>query len=281
MADSAIVPHRLTLGRLSRWGGFVVLAGSLAFVGERLWRLDWSALQPHASWFLAGALVAALVLFAAADHALARAWAATADPERNLSGREVLRIYGHGVLMKYLPGSVFQYVSRHIGGVKAGLAHMRLARSTMVEVGLHLVSSLIVAAACLFFDRSPLAMALAAAVLIGGCLMARRPLLTALALQIVAFGAFALAAALIGAAILPAGTSLAHFSALFLLAWLAGFVVPVAPGGLGVREAALLALVGTGLPAASILAATLALRVASIAGDLAYGSIALVRGRKS
>lgn len=276
MADPVTGPRQLFFRRLGQWGGFVVLAGSLAFIGERLWRLDWPALQPHASWSLAGALIAALALFAAADHALARAWAATVDPEGRLAEGEVLRIYGRGVLMKYLPGSVFQYVSRHVGGRKAGLAHMRLARSSMVEVGLHLVSSLTVAGLCLVFERSPAAAVLAAAVLIGGCLTARRPVSISLALQIVAFGAFALAAALIGAAILPADSNLAHFSALFLLAWLAGFVVPVAPGGLGVREAALLALAGAGLPAASILAATLALRAASIAGDLAYGLVALM-----
>jgi uncharacterized membrane protein YbhN (UPF0104 family) len=103
--------------------------------------------------------------------------------------------------------------------------------------------------------------------------------LTALAFQIVAFGGFALAAALIGAAVLPAGTSLAHFAALFLLAWLAGFVVPVAPGGIGIREAALLALAGTGLPAAGLMAATLALRASSIAGDLGYGLVTLRRRR--
>lgn len=279
MADPAIAPTRLPLLRLTRWGGLVVLAGSLAFLGERLWQLDWPALQPHASWRLAGALFAALALFAIADHALARAWAVTVDPERKLSKRAVSRIYGHGVLMKYLPGSVFQYVSRHIGGKNAGLTHMRLARSTMVEVGLHIVSSLIVATSCLLFDRSPLTAAFAASFLICGCMMVRGPLLISLLLQIAAFGAFALAAALIGAAILPPDTSLARFAALFLLAWLAGFVVPVAPGGLGVREAALLALAGAGLPAASILAATLALRVASIAGDLTYGLTALVQGR--
>jgi uncharacterized membrane protein YbhN (UPF0104 family) len=280
MADPAILPPWLPLRALSRWGGFIILAGSLAFIGERLWRLDWSTLQPFASWPLAAALMVALLLFAAADHALARAWAAMADPERGLSNGEIMRIYGHGVLMKYLPGSIFQYVSRHMGGAKAGLAHMRLARSNIVEVGLHLVSSLVVATPCLLFDRAPLAAAaFAAAVPICACLSARRPLLIPFALQIAAFAAFALAAALIGAVILPPDTSLAHFSGLFLLAWLVGFVVPVAPGGLGVREAALLALAGASLPAESVLAATLALRVASIAGDVVYGFVALAQNR--
>src|SRR3546814_4571395 len=111
---------------------------------------------------------------------------------------------------------------------------MLLGQSIIVELWLHPVSSMSVAAACLTFERAPVVAVVAAVIVVGAALAARRPLLTALALQILAFGTFALAAALIGAAVLPAGASLAHFAALFLLAWLAGFVVPVAPGGIGV-----------------------------------------------
>ncbi|MGH6632036.1 MAG: hypothetical protein ACREB0_01640, partial [Sphingopyxis sp.] len=236
-------------------------------------------LQPHASWGLAGAMVGAPLLFAVADRALARAWTAVVDPEHTQPPRNMARIYARGVLMKYLPGSIFQYVSRQVEGAKTGIEHKLLAKSVIVEVGLHLVSSMSVAAACLTFERAPVVAIVAAAIVVGASLAARRPLLTALAFQILAFGAFALAAALIGAAVLPAGASLAHFAALFLLAWLAGFVVPVAPGGIGIREAALLALAGAGLPAAGLMAATLALRASSIAGDLGYGLITLGRRR--
>lgn len=261
-----------------QWGGGLVLAASFAFIGDRLVRLDWSTLQPHASWGLAGALAGSATLFAAADHALERAWSIFADPEGTLPQRETGRIYGRGVLMKYLPGSVFQYASRQLGGAGAGLAHSRLARSSVTEVALHLVASMTVASGCLMIERSPVLLACGAVPLIGFCLLGRRPLLKALGLQLLAFSSFALAAALVGAAVLPAGTSLSHFAAVFLLAWLAGFVVPVAPGGLGVREAALLALAGGGVPAAAALAATLALRAASIAGDVVYGVSVLWRG---
>lgn len=262
-----------------KWGGGLVLAASFAFIGDRLVRLDWTALQPHVSWGLVGALAGSAALFAAADHALERAWRVFADPDGALSQRETGRIYGRGVLMKYLPGSVFQYASRQLGGAGAGLAHGRLARSSVTEVALHLVSSMTVASGCLFIERSPVLLACGAVPLIGFCLLGRRPLLKALGLQLLAFSGFALAAALVGAVVLPAGASLSHFAALFLLAWLAGFVVPVAPGGLGVREAALLALAGGGLPAAAALAATLALRAASIAGDVLYGLVTMWRGR--
>lgn len=277
MADTLSVPRGPAFDRLLRWGGAAALAGSLIFIGDRLWRLDWSTLQPHMSAGLVGGVAAGTLLFAAADRALAHGWTALADPERAFPPSDMRRIYARGVLLKYLPGSVFQYVSRQVEGSKTGIEHKRLAKSAVIEVGLHLVSSMSVAAACLASARSP-AIAIGAAVVVGGAsLAARRPLLTALAFQIMAFGAFAAAAALVGSAVLPAGASLTHFAALFLLAWLAGFVVPVAPGGIGVREAALLALAGGTLPAAGLMAATLALRASSIAGDLGYGLVTLAR----
>ena len=279
MAETALARRRPPIDRIGRWVGGTALAGSIVFIGERLWRLDWSTLQPHVSWGLAGAMIGAPLLFAAADRALARSWTAVVDPEHAQPPRDMARIYARGVLMKYLPGSIFQYVSRQVEGAKTGIEHKLLARSVVVEVGLHLVASMSVAAACLTFERAPVVAVVAAAIVVGASLAARRPLLTALAFQILAFGAFALAAALIGAAVLPTGASLAHFAALFLLAWLAGFVVPVAPGGIGVREAALLALAGAGLPAAGLMAATLALRASSIAGDLGYGLVTLGRSR--
>lgn len=279
MADTAFARRRPSFERIGRWVGGAALAGSIVFIGERLWRLDWSTLQPHASWGLAGAMIGAPLLFAAADRALAHAWTAVVDPEHAQPPRDMSRIYARGVLMKYLPGSIFQYVSRQVEGAKTGIEHKLLAKSVVVEVGLHLLSSMSVAAACLIFERLPVVAVASAAVVVGASLASRRPLLTALAFQILAFGAFALAAALIGAAVLPAGASLAHFAALFLLAWLAGFVVPVAPGGIGIREAALLALAGASLPAAGLMAATLALRASSIAGDLGYGLVTLGRRR--
>lgn len=277
MIDAVSAPARPAFDRLLRWGGGIALAGSLVFIGDRLWRLDWSTLQPHMSAGLVGGIAAGTVLFAAADRALAHAWAALADPERAVPHPELRRIYARGVLLKYLPGSIFQYVSRQAEGARKGLAHKRLAHSALVEIGLHLVSSMTAAAAFLVGAWSPPAAILGLGAVAGAALVARRPLMTALAFQILAFALFGLAAMLIGAAVLPAGSDLAHFAALFLLAWLAGFVVPVAPGGIGVREAALLALGGSVMPPAALMAATLALRGSSIGGDLIYGLTTLAR----
>ena len=271
MPEAGDVPGASILGKASRWAGGAVLVASVGFIGDRFWHLEWSSLQDHVSWPFAIGLAGACASFAAADHALARAWIATSDPIALVPRLGLVRAYARGVLMKYLPGSIFQYVSRHVGGRQVGLAHGQLVRSTVTEVGLHVAGSLTVAALCLLANRMPFIAGAGAVILIAGGMVTRRPLLTALALQIAAFGLFALAAVLVGGAVMPSGTELGQFAALFMLAWLAGFVIPVAPGGLGVREAAFLALAGNETPATSLLAAVLALRVASLAGDLTYG----------
>lgn len=265
--------HAAASGRAGRWGSGLILAGCVGFIGERLWRLEPAQLLEQASWPLGAAMLAAPVAFGLADVALARGWHVLADPAGTLDQRTASAIYGRGVLMKYLPGSVFQYVSRQLGGAGAGLEHKQLAKASVTEIGLHVVASMAIAAGCFAASVTPVAgLAVTAAVGVAA-FCARRPLVRGLALQLAAFGSFAVAAAMVGAAVLPIGASLAQFAAIFLLAWLAGFLIPVAPGGLGVREAALLAL-GAGIAAPSaLMAAVLVLRLGSILGDLGYGLI--------
>lgn len=62
--------------------------------------------------------------------------------------------------------------------------------------------------------------------------------------------------------------------AAYTFAWLVGFIVPLAPSGLGVREATMIALLAPVLGAAPATALTVGLRLANVAGDfLAIGSI--------
>ncbi|QZH75085.1 MAG: hypothetical protein JY451_00105 [Erythrobacter sp.] len=271
MAEEAAPPGQKRLRQAIRWAGGVLVAASLLFIARHLWLLNWTSLAQLASWRLFATTIASAALFLLANFLLARAWVRLADPGRQVEVAQLVPIYGRSVLLKYLPGSVFQYLGRHAEAADLGLSNTALARSHGLEIALHLVASLAVAAACLTFVGLPVAAASAAVVVVMACVAIARPLTTALLFQLVAFTAFATAAALIGLAVLPAGTNPAQFAALFLLAWMIGFLVPLAPGGLGVREAALLALAGASLPAANVLAALLVLRLASVAGDLTYG----------
>ncbi|MDP3551417.1 MAG: hypothetical protein Q8R81_13645 [Novosphingobium sp.] len=263
------------LGR--RIAGFALVGTCLGFMGHRVAQLGPGVLLEQASWPLAGAMVAAPLLFALSNRALSSAWHALADPSRMVGPAKMRAIYGRGVLAKYLPGSVFQYASRQIEGAAAGLDHRALAKSSLAEIALHLPSSLGAMGLALAFARWPFLSIFAVPAVVRLARSSATPLVRAGALQLCGFLCFAGAAAVIGAAVLPAGAPLGLFAGLFLLAWLAGFLVPIAPGGLGVREAAMLLLGGQTFPAASLLAAVLALRIASIAGDLLFGVLALTR----
>ncbi|HQS96611.1 MAG: hypothetical protein B7X90_06400 [Novosphingobium sp. 17-62-19] len=260
------------LGR--RIAGFALVGTCLGFMGHRVAQLGPGVLLEQASWPLAGAMVAAPVFFALSNRALSSAWHALADPSDTVAPANMRAIYGRGVLAKYLPGSVFQYASRQIEGAAAGLDHRTLAKSSLVEIALHLPSSLGAMGLALAFARWPLLGILAVPAVVRLARSPATPLMRAGALQLCGFLCFAAAAAVIGAALLPASAPLGLFAGLFLLAWLAGFLVPIAPGGLGVREAVMVALASSAFSTAPVLAGVLALRISSIVGDFVFSLFA-------
>ena len=78
--------------------------------------------------------------------------------------------------------------------------------------------------------------------------------------------------------------STAHIVALsfgaYALAWSVGFLIIFFPGGIGPREAALIAVLSPVMPAASALVVALASRIVMTIGDLAWAAAALAMGRR-
>lgn len=220
------------------------------------------------------------LLFAASDRLLCAAWGTLAKADGKVPSRKVEAVYGRGVLAKYLPGSIFQYASRQVEGATAGLSHGDLAKASLYEVGFHVPASITAAGLSLAIAQYPLLAGAIVPSLVWTVVRARGPFVRAAALQISAFACFAGAAAAIGMALLPVSGSLGLFAALFLMSWLAGFLVLIAPGGLGVREAALLALGGMEFPAAALLACVLALRISSTLGDCLFAAGAIIRDKR-
>ena len=60
----------------------------------------------------------------------------------------------------------------------------------------------------------------------------------------------------------------ALFVAVFSLSWIAGFIIPGAPGGLGVREFMILLMLGPGYGETPALSAALLLRIITAGGDV-------------
>lgn len=66
---------------------------------------------------------------------------------------------------------------------------------------------------------------------------------------------------------------------LYILAWLAGFIIPGVPGGIGIREAALLIIMGGIVDEGILLSATIAHRTLTVVGDTFAHCIALFYSR--
>ena len=229
--------------------------------------------------------------------------------EQPVRWTQVVSAYGRSSIAKYLPGNVFHYAGRQVLGHAMGWPHTAMAAATLLET----VLIIFVAALLAFFLRTPemaslsfpvpLPLVLGGALcVVGSCWAAlynvpRLPwlrrffdprlmrrlalsprLFVAMALYIVFFATFTLVLWAVLAEIEGGWPWPVLFKAsgALVLSWLVGTVTPGAPGGIGVREAALVILLGPTLGEAVALAVALLLRLVTTAGELLYFGASVV-----
>jgi uncharacterized membrane protein YbhN (UPF0104 family) len=218
--------------------------------------------------------------------------------------RDSVRIFLQSQLGKYLPGSVWHYAGR------VGLARARgvAARLTLTSIGIEVAASALAAGLVGLFVLPwalaiPLTLALGALTVLasrrpGGS--ARRllspalraagrvtrvpedelaPALRALpataALYVPVWVLYGIAFWLTGRALFPVGAGdLVFFTAAFALGWLAGMIAVFAPGGIGVREAVLVALLSPRIGPTEAMVVAGASRVVLTAADLLGAAVA-------
>jgi uncharacterized membrane protein YbhN (UPF0104 family) len=269
--------------RALHWGGSGLALAGVAFVAFRLhsyWgRLDPSKLSPSA-WLLIAALA---VGYGAANLLLALAWRhllGHLGAQATLMGS--VRIHGISQLAKYVPGNIFHLAGRQALGMASGLPGGALARSTVWELGLLAVAGTLFV--CLIF---PLALPgfpeLASALLLVGAVALVAGLLRKMAgsqpmraflwqttfLLISGAVFIALLVAVANGGGLPA-RRWPGIGGAYVVAWLVGLVTPGAPGGLGVREMALLVLLDGLVAETDLLMAVLVGRLLTVTGDLLF-----------
>ena len=270
------------LGIAKTVAAVAVAAAVLLFLAAAL-RRSWSELQPI---LLNGrallAVLALSVVYGFTFFILFGAWYYTL--RRSSAARVPFGIAAHiyclSNIAKYLPGSVMHFAGRQILGSRLGWSHLAIARATLLEigamaggvclvvlvVGISPAGGTIVEAALRQAGIAPDYWRTAVAVLAAVGLLALVPLsrlqaferlfgvplgaaVVVLLLHALYFAIYGIMAVLFvqqlplaAAAPDPVQVALA-----FLVAWLVGFAVPGAPGGLGVRESVLvLLLAGTG-----------------------------------
>jgi glycosyltransferase 2 family protein len=294
------MPAAPRMRRLLGWLGALIVALSLYYVGsslvgqfDELLALEWE--RRGITVTLAGTVAYTLSLVALAVSWTVIALGALPD------GRQLAiatRVYARSGIAKYLPGNVFHLVGRQLLGRALGVSQARLAVATAAEIALSLLSVWLVAAAVFAalpgpISRGPSVLALLLGVLAAIAFVSPKPLRrlvplaapalermvgdarglefgVALALNLAFFLCLALIAGSVFCALTGQAQQLMQVGAVYLCAWLAGYIVPGASGGLGVREAALLVLMDDAASQPAVLAFALAMRVQSTLGDLCF-----------
>lgn len=252
----------------------------------------------------APALVVATLLYCAIIPLSTVAWAMLMrDTGSEPRFGELLSIFLLTQLAKYVPGNIGQPVGRVALAAARGYPKGALAHTISIETVLATLAGLLVGLALLLSDRewstatqflSGERIAAMLAILLGllvaivwlmpkivekvwpgengvvRSLRSVRPMtLTACFLIYVAnylvigWGLQLVAHAVSGAAL----GDFAFYVGAFSLAWLAGFITPGAPAGLGVREAVLTAILGTMYSASVTITIVVLLRLTTIVGD--------------
>lgn len=233
--------------------------------------------------------------------------------QQTIPAAQCTRIYGTTQIAKYLPGNIFHFVGRHAAGVRAGLAHATLACSASLEmIGLLFAAGLLGLLAVLLLGPTFLAgLSLGVkeiAALVVGCFVVLVIVLPRISARLRArygpevgkmaaggslvpviaryLGFFLLCCLLmvaVAAAVLEnlATMPLALVFASYPIAWLAGYVIPGASAGIGVREASMMIMLSLSVAPEQAFLIALLMRAVTVFGDLVFYILASLAGRSA
>ena len=281
--------------RALRYLGTAAALASVGFLLVQCVRYAGDLRSLELGWAAALAALLTLALMTAGTVLYAIAWRNLLRAGRvEIPVRTAYLVQARSAIAKYLPGNVFQYLGR----VALGKAHGIPAEAVIVSTAAETLFVLFGAAALGSFSLLRLAVArppawlLPAAVAFAGAatvvLLVGRWRRAALAWAAANASYFSprragpvVLVTIVELGTIGAGIALLHhtlwplapqpgwfeFASAFSAAWLAGFIVPGAPGGLGVREFALYSLLGPQLGAGPAAQLFLFTRLLSTAAD--------------
>jgi hypothetical protein len=272
--------------------GRLLVAALVGFLALRLWQL-WRSHPVDFDKLDRVTLVVAIVASIGAVSAYGFVWPYLLRRLGTPAPASWVTLFFKSQLGKYLPGSVWQYAGRVGLARNRSVPTQRALASLAAEVGYSALAAGI--ASSLLLGPVVACVVLLAAAGIVASTIVFRPLVPswlapalrlappAVSLYLVVWILYGVAFWTTGRALFPIPVSdLAHYIGVFALAWLAGLVAVFAPGGIGVREAVMVALLRNrlGETEAIVLAATSRIVLTSIdlvGGGAAFGLPALRR----
>jgi glycosyltransferase 2 family protein len=279
--------------------GRVLAVALVVLLALRLWQL-WRRHPVDFGELDGGVFAAALVASIAAVSGYGLVWPYILRRLGTPAPYSWIALFFKSQLGKYLPGSVWQYAGRVGLARNRGVPVQRALASIVAEViysalAAGAASSLILgsaaAAGILLGLAGLLALAIVLRQRVMGLLARAQPLMsrtrldrgslhaalraapTAIALYLLVWGLYGVAFWTTGRALfaIPA-SDLPHYIGVFALAWLAGLAAVFAPGGIGVREAVIVALLSGRLGQADAIVLAATSRIVLTAVDLAAGA---------
>ena len=225
---------------------------------------------------------------------------------------EVNKVYCSANLYKYIPGGILSVLGRNRLAVdNEELSHSKVAAATVLEGVFFILAALVITLAYSSdyavqelrqLDILPIVLATIAGIIIVIALVVyftrhrikrflesvgikgvlKPPVLVKRAVAALVLAnmwgfMFMWILALMGQPITP--YIIMTVIGLFGLSWLVGFFVPIAPAGLGIREAAILMFIGVIVPDSYLLLAVMVHRVSTIIGDIIAYGIAICHAR--
>lgn len=271
--------------------GALIAIASLSFVGHKIANNVHDLAQGKLFTSQVIILIAVLtIVFAIFSNVLGFAWRFLLQAEDVMMSKTLaLAIFGKSQIAKYLPGNVFHMVGRQVLAANAGCSHSKLLKSTLWEIFLHAFAAGVLGSILLIY-AIPSTLIQFYAVIITIIICFALPSLYRLIEKerVFAFGhyvSFHLMGGLMFAFLVSyfsdhglAFNQLLIVSGAYCLAWLAGFVVPGAPGGLGVRELVLYTLISPWMDDKVLLNAILVSRVITTLGDVGFFMIGCCLG---
>lgn len=301
------------VGKAVTYAGYILTVLSLFYVGLEVSRhalgLENLLLQPRT----VGILVLSTTCYSALLLVMAAAWGfeLSATTGQRQSAGPVFRVYARAQIMKYLPGNVAQLGYRQLLGAREGWPQGAIAASTAIEISLHAAAAAaitLIAVSFLNIAELPWKLPEAAVYLVLGAAAVGPILLVSLGHHIpfirmprrgtrrrLAFLGWSYLLLVLFVAGMAVAywcilcalernwhiVSLAHVAASFAVAWVVGYFAPGAPGGLGVREAILIASIGEPFSSSATISAVILLRLATIFADFAILLLSLFVARPS
>jgi uncharacterized membrane protein YbhN (UPF0104 family) len=275
----------LATARRVRVAAQLLLAAALVFVLVRLrsiWhdshvdlaRVDWLA--------LVGAFAVSIVGVGAGGFV----WLAILRRLGTETRSRWVGVFFQAQLSKYIPGTVWQYAGRAALGRAHGIPPRTVALSVPVELGASALAAAATAPLLLGWWGAPVVLALALGVAVAGRRLANggsravrivRAGTGPFLLYLSAWPAIGVGFWLCARGLVPVPAhDLPVYAGAYGVAWVAGLVAVYAPGGLGVREAVLVALLAGRLGASDALVVAAVSRAILTLVDLVLAGIGVV-----